>query len=216
MKRVVGIGAGGHAKVVLEILLNDPDYEFVGMLDRNKELWSKPFFGVSVLGGDALLEELFKQGIRHAFIGVGTTGDTKPRQHLYHFAASIGCQFVSAIHPRAIVSPSAQIGQGVAITAGAIINSGAHIGNNVIINTGSVIEHDCVIGDHAHIATSAALAGGVTVGQGSHVGIGACVRQGVRIGRNAIVGAGAVVVNDVADEEVVAGNPARILKKDGP
>jgi len=215
IKRVVGIGAGGHAKVVLEILRNNPDYEMTGMLDRNKELWGKTFLGISVLGGDTLLEELFNQGMDHAFIGVGTAGNTKSRQNLYHLAKAIGFQFVSVIHPKAIIYPTAKIGEGVVITAGATINSGAQIGNNVIINTGSVIEHDCMIGDHAHIATSAALAGGVTVGLGSHVGVGACVRQGVQIGRNAIVGAGAVVVHDVPDEVVVAGNPARILKKRG-
>ena len=213
MKRVIGIGAGGHAKGVLEILRNDPDVELAGMLDANEQLWGKQFFGLPILGGDVLLKNLVQQGVDHAFIGVGTTGNTKPRQKLYDLAKNMGFDFVSAIHPSAVISPSAQIGAGVAIMADAVVNSDARLGNNVIINTRSVVEHDCVIGDHAHIATGALLAGGVVVGNGSHVGIGACVRQGIRIGNDAVVGAGAVVVDDVADNVVVAGNPARLLKK---
>lgn len=213
MKKVVGLGAGGHAKVVLEILRANPDLQIVGMLDSNQELRGEKFSGVTILGGDDLLQDLIKQGVDHAFIGVGTAGNTRPRQKLYDLAKNMGFHFVSAIHPQAVLSPSAQIGEGAAIMAEAVINPEARLGHNVIVNTRAVIEHDCVIGNHAHIATGALLAGGVTVGEGSHVGIGACVRQGLQIGRDAVVGAGAVVVANVADNTVVVGNPARVLKE---
>jgi UDP-perosamine 4-acetyltransferase len=212
MTPVIGIGAGGHAKVILEILRADRRYRLVGLLDRNRELWGSEVAGVPVLGGDELLEKLFAAGTRHAFIGVGTTGSAAPRRKLYEAATQLGFEFVPAIHPRATVSAMAKIGRGVAVMAGAVINTDTRIGDNVIINTGAVVEHDCSIGDHAHIATGAALAGGVSVGTGSLVGIGASVRQGVRIGNNAIVGAGAVVVKDVPDNIVVAGVPARFVK----
>ena len=216
MTSIVGIGAGGHAKVMLEILRNEPGYRLVGLLDRNRELWGKEMAGVPVLGGDELLEKLFAEGIRHAFIGVGTTGNAVPRQKLYETATRIGFEFVSAVHPQAIVSPGAKIGKGVAIMAGAIINADAQLGQNVIVNTGSVIEHDCIIGDHVHIATGALLAGGVRIGNGSHVGVGASVRQCVKIGCNSIVGAGASVIRDVPDHVVVVGVPARILRENTP
>jgi UDP-perosamine 4-acetyltransferase len=209
---VIGIGAGGHAKVILEIIRNDPRYRLVGLLDRNHELWGKQIAGIPVLGGDELLGKLFAEGTRHAFIGVGTTGDAAPRRKLYETVTQLGFEFVPAIHSKAVVSPSARMGSGVAIMAGAIINPDVRIGDNVIINTGAVVEHDCSIGDHTHIATGALLAGGVRVGSCSHVGIGASVRQGVNIGNNAVVGAGAVVVKDVPDNIIVAGVPARFLK----
>jgi UDP-perosamine 4-acetyltransferase len=212
MTPVIGIGAGGHAKVILEILRNDPRYQLTGLLDCNRELWGKEIAGVPVLGGDELLKKLFAGGARHAFIGVGTTGNATPRRKLYETAIRMGFEFVPAIHPQAIVSPGAKIGKGIAIMAGAIINVGVSTGDNVIINTGAVVEHDCSIGDHTHIATGALLAGGVRVGSCSHVGIGASVRQGVNIGNNAVVGAGAVVVKDVPDNVIVAGVPARFLK----
>lgn len=212
MTQVIGIGAGGHARVIMEVLRPDPRYQIAGLLDRSPELWSKRIDGVTVLGNDELLERLFADGIHHAFLGVGMTGAGTLRRKLYEIAIQIGFDIVSAIHTKAVVSKGAVVGRGAAILAGAIVNTGAKIGENVIINTGAVVEHDCFVDGHCHIATGALLAGGVAVSAGSHVGIGACVRQGVRIGCNAIVGAGAVVVKDVPDNVVVAGVPARFLK----
>jgi len=213
MKRVVGLGAGGHAKVVIEILQLMGGYELVGLLDPKKELWNTEVLGVPVLGGDDLLPKLYKEGVRHAFIGLGTVGDTRPRRELYEKACSYGFQIVRAIHPQATVSSSAVIGDGPTIMASALINAAAKLGDNVIVNTGAIIEHDCVIGDHVHIATGARLASVVHVGNGSHIGLGASIRQCICIGRNAIVGAGAVVVEDVPDDVVVAGVPARISRR---
>jgi len=215
MVRVVGLGAGGHAKVVIEILQLLGGYEIVGLLDRREALWNTQVLGIRVLGGDGLLGQLYDQGVRHAFVGLGTVGDTEPRRRLYEEVRGRGWQLVRAIHPRAVVSPSAQIGHGATIMAGAVVNALARLGDNVIVNTGAIIEHDCVVGDHAHVATGARLAGAVVVDDGVHVGLGAAVRQGVRIGRNAVVGAGAVVIDDVPEGVTVAGVPARVLKRAG-
>jgi sugar O-acyltransferase (sialic acid O-acetyltransferase NeuD family) len=207
---VVGFGAGGHAKVVIEILRSMQDYEIVGLLETQQRLWGTKVLGVEVLGDDALMGELKARGINHAFIGVGTVGDAQPRRQLYEKVSGFGFQIVPAIHAAATVSSSARIGDGPTIMAGAIVNADAVIGNNVIVNTGAIVEHDCVIGDHVHIATGARLAGGVHVGPGSHIGIGAVVRQEIRIGEVAIVGAGAVVVKDVPDFKTVIGVPATV------
>lgn len=208
MIRVVGIGAGGHAKVVIDILRLIGGCEIVGLLDADKALWGTEVLGVRVLGDDSLLSQLHGQGIRDAFIGVGTVGDTEPRIRLYQAARQHGFQIVRAIHPRAVIASSVEIGHGPTIMAGAVINPGARLGDNVIVNTAAVVEHDCVIGDHVHIATGAALAGTVTVGKGAHIGAGASVRQGITIGERAVIGAGAVVVRDVPDGTMVVGVPA--------
>jgi UDP-perosamine 4-acetyltransferase len=207
---VVGFGAGGHAKVVIEILRSLPEYAIVGLLEARCDLWHTSVLGVEVLGDDSMMAELKQRGIDHAFIGVGTVGDAQPRRQLYEKVAGFGFQFVPAIHAAAIVSLSTTIGTGPTIMAGAIVNANSVMGNNVIVNTGAIVEHDCVIGDHAHIATGARLAGGVQVGPGAHIGIGAVVRQEIRIGAGAIVGAGAVVVRDVPAGTTVIGVPARI------
>jgi UDP-perosamine 4-acetyltransferase len=206
---VVGFGAGGHAKVVIEILRSRAEYKIVGLLETQDALWGTNVLGVEVLGDDSLMAELKQRGIEHAFIGVGTVGDAHPRRQLYEKVVSSGFEIVPSIHAASVVSSSAQIGVGPTIMAGAIVNANAVIGDNVIVNTGAIVEHDCVIGDHTHIATGARLAGGVHVGSGSHIGIGAVVRQEIRIGEGAIVGAGAVVVSDVPAGITVMGVPAR-------
>lgn len=210
MTPVVGFGAGGHAKVVIEILRCMGEYEIVGLLETRKELWGKRVLEVEVLGDDSLMRELKNRGIEYAFIGVGTVGDARPRTQLYEKVSGFGFQTVAAIHPAAVISASAKIGVGPTIMAGAIVNAGAVIGDNVIVNTGAIVEHDCVVGDHTHIATGARLAGGVEVGPGAHIGLGAVIRQEIRIGKEAIVGAGAVVVRDVPDGTTVFGVPATV------
>lgn len=210
---VIGLGAGGHAKVVIEILQFDNQYKFVGLLDRNPELCGKTTMGLEILGDDDQLPILMRRGVEHFFVGVGGTSDLRPRRRVYEFALSQGMKPVSAIHPSATISPSATLGKGLTVMAGAIINAAAKLGDNVIISTGAIVEHDCVIGNHVHIATGATLGGTVRIGEGAHIGIGAVVRQSLRVGAGTVVAAGAVVVKDVPDNVTVAGVPARILKR---
>jgi len=210
--RVVGLGAGGHAKVVIDILQNAADCELVGLLDPDRTLWGGKVLGVPIAGGDELLPELHAQGITHAFIGLGSTGDTLPRRHLYEKARQHGFEIVSAIHPHAVIARSVECGLGATLMAGCILNPDVSLGENVVVNTGSIIEHDCVIGDHVFVSPGVRLGGTVTVEDGAHIGIGATVLQNIRIGQNAIIGAGAVVTRDVAQNAVVVGVPARVLK----
>lgn len=209
---VVGLGAGGHAKVVIDILLLDEGCQVVGLVDQDQALWNTNVLGITVLGDDSLLGELRQQGVGHAFIGLGSVGDTEPRRLLYQKARDLGFEIIDVIHRQAIVSPFAQIGRGPTIMAGAVINAAAQLGDNVIVNTGAIVEHDCIIGNHVHIATGARLASTVAVGDGAHIGAGATVLQCVSIGQGAIVGAGAMVIRDVAPWTMVVGVPARVLR----
>jgi len=207
---IIGVGAGGHAKVVIEILRSLGTYDLVGLLDANEERWQTEVLGVPVLGNDSKLEHLFAEGIRTAFIGLGTTKDPGGRIKLYSKVREIGYEIAPAIHPDAIVSGSARIGVGPTIMATAVVNADATIGDNVIVNTGAIVEHDCVLQNHVHVATRACLAGSVRVGQGSFIGAGAVIKHGIDIGSYVIVAAGAVVINNIPDGAVVMGVPARI------
>jgi UDP-perosamine 4-acetyltransferase len=198
---------------LIEILRQDPEIEPAGLLDRDPRLHGAEVSGVKVLGDDSLLPGLVAGGIRHFFVGLGGTGDNRPRQKLYEYGTRTGCSPVSIIHRAAVISPSAGIGDGAEVLAGVIVNANARIGRNVILNTGAIVEHDCVIGDHVHVATGARLASGVRVGNGAHIGAGSTIRQCIEIGEYSIVGAGAVVVADVAAGSVVTGVPARPLKR---
>lgn len=211
--RVIGLGAGGHAKVVLDALVLAGGHEIVGLLDPRRELWGTEVLGVPVLGDDDLLPDQYDSGVSHAFIGLGSSSDTRPRRQLHERARVAGFDIVTVVHPRASVATSARLGPGATVLAGAVVNSDARLGENVIVNSGAIVEHDCVVGDHVHIASGACLASGVTVGDGAHVGAGASVRQGVVIGAGAVVGLGAAVVREVEPDVVVAGVPARVLRR---
>jgi UDP-perosamine 4-acetyltransferase len=209
---VIGLGAGGHAKVVLETLEAMDGHHVVGLLDPRRELWQTQFHGVEIIGGDELLERQYDAGVSHVFIGLGGASDTRPRRRLYDLAVSHGFDIVAAVHPSAVVSPSARLGRGPTVLPNAVVGADVLIGENVIVNSGAVVEHDCRIGDHVHIASGARLSGGVRVDDGAHVGVGASVIGGVNIGAGAVVGAGAAVIRDVPAESVVVGVPARVLR----
>ena len=211
--RVVGIGAGGHAKVVLECVraMRD-DIDVVGLLDADTKLHGHSVLGCKVLGGDEMLEKLHAQGVSHAFIGVGGVKDNAPRRKVFENLLRHHFEVLSVISDTAILSPSAVVGAGSVVCPGAIVAAGARIGRNVIVNTGAIVEHDCEVADHVHIASGAILAGAVSVGEGAHVGAGATVRQGVSIGRDAVVALGAAVIDDVAAGTAVGGVPARPIR----
>lgn len=215
MEKCVVIGGGGHAKVVIDILLQQGLFAPCGatVAVNASDLGDRQVLGVPIVGDDSILPEFYQEGVRFFILGIGATGDNSKRQAIFDKIKKLGFKAVTAIHPRAVVAPSAKIGPGSVVMAGSIVNPGAVIGSNCIINTGAIVEHDCLIDDHAHIAPGACLSGGVRVGLGAHVGAGAVVRQNIVIGVWAVAGAGAAVVDDILPTATVTGVPARVLKK---
>lgn len=204
---IVMVGAGGHAKVCIELLqaMGQRVAYCIGAPDS-----SGTCLGVPVLPGDEHLARLREQGYARAFIAIGSN---RLRARLGAAARTLGFELVSAVSPRAVVSPSARIGAGVAVMAGAVINADATIGELSIINTGATVDHDCRLGAAVHIAPQCALAGNVSVGDTSFLGVGSRVIPDLRIGAQVMVGAGAVVIADIADGSTVVGVPARALNK---
>jgi sugar O-acyltransferase (sialic acid O-acetyltransferase NeuD family) len=211
MEKIVLVGGGGHCKVVSSIILENNNYEIVGIADVERKLGTE-INGIKINYTDDQLEQLYKKGIKNAVITVGSIGNSERRVRIYNMLKKIGFFLPIIISKHSIISRHISIGEGTVIMPGAIINSGARIGKNCIINTGAIIEHDCVVGNNAHIAPGVTLSGGVKIGDGAHVGTGSAIIQNVEIGKNTLIGAGSVVIKNIPKNVKAYGIPAKITK----
>lgn len=197
MKNVIIIGAGGHAKVIADIVLRSGD-RLLGFLDDHA---AGPVLGYPVLGDVGCY---VNYPDAHFVIGIGSAQVRK------QLAQRLDVRWYTAIHPSAVISPlETRIGQGTVVMANVVIGPGAAIGDHCIINTGAIVEHDNKIGSYVHVSVGAKLAGTVTVGEGAWIGIGAVVRNNVSICGGCMVGAGAVVVKNIEGPGTYVGVPAR-------
>ncbi len=203
---VVVVGAGGHAKVVVDTLRLLGD-NIVALLDTNKDLRGAFLMGHRIIGGDDMLDEITREGVLTA-IGVSSIAI---RRRLFSMTHEKGFRNLSLIHPSAVRSRTAELAEGCQLMAGSVVQTGARIGVNAIVNTRASVDHDCVVCDHAHIGPGAVLAQNARVGAETLIGSGAIVLPGVKVGDRCVVGAGTVVVGDVPDDTRVVGNPAQPL-----
>jgi UDP-perosamine 4-acetyltransferase len=199
---VIIYGAGGHGKVVLDVLLRS-GREVAGFVDDEPQRVGGIHCGYPVVAGPGDL------GSPDAAELVVAIGDAADRQRAAARVEELGYGLTTAVHPSAVIAGGVRLAPGAMVMAGALVNPDASIGRCAIINTGAIVEHDCVVGDFAHVAPGVRLAGGVSVGARALVGVGASAIPGVAIGADAVVAAGAVVVSDVGDGVKVAGIPAR-------
>jgi sugar O-acyltransferase (sialic acid O-acetyltransferase NeuD family) len=215
-KPILILGTGGNGVDILDTLndLNDARgarvYECVGFLDDDTTQWGREILGARVLGGldtaPDYAECFFVNGI------ASVNSFWKKRELLARTQTPLE-RFETIIHPTASVSRTARIGKGVVIFQHVTVTSNVVIGDQVMILPNTVISHDDVIGAYTSIAGGVAISGNVRVGESCYLGSHASIREGVTIGAGALIGIGSVVLNDVAPNSVVVGNPARVLRK---
>jgi len=199
IKKLAIYGKSGHAKVIREIALLNGYNEFIFIDDdtSKKDVISYEYFKSLDLDIEVII----------------AIGNNVIREKIYQQLSEDDYAHALLIHPSAQISTSASISEGSVVMAGVIVNAEAKIGKAVILNSACIIEHDNQIEDFVHISPNVALAGDVKVKKSTHIGIGASVIQGVTIEENVIVGAGSVVIRDISKNQVVAGVPAKSIKK---
>ncbi|MBP7860894.1 acetyltransferase [bacterium] len=194
---VVIFGAGGHAKVVKDVL-ELSNWRIVAYVDT--------FTEVEELEGIPVYSDTSKLAPQKFIVAIG---NNTVRQKCFLSLTQLGWQPITAIHPSAIIAKTATIGSGTVMMPGCIVNSDSRIGQNCIINSKALIEHDCVIGDHVHIAPGATLGGSCEVGIGCLVGIGATLLPQKMMKERSILGAGAVLIKNLEADKVAYGIPAK-------
>ena len=189
-------GASGHAKVIIDTLeALGKRIDWIVDDDENR----KELLGYEVRRNTGTYES--------AIIAIGNCQIRQEKVKELNVKT-----WETAVHPSAVVSPRACLGEGTVVMAGALINACAKVGCHCIVNTGASIGHDVKVSDFVHIAPHATLAGDVSVGEGTWVGAGSVVKQGIHIGKNCMIGAGSVVVKDIPDNVTAYGNPCRVVK----
>ena len=207
--KIAVVGAGGHGRVVLDILRNNHQFEVVGFLDANTALQGQTVDDLPVLGDMSRVPDLAKLGIGAVIVAIG---DNQVRSSYAAAFEKARISLVSAIHPRASIADNAQVGKNAVIATGVNVCAHVVIGDSTVLNTGCIVDHESRICNGAHICPGVRLAGHVLVKESAFVGIGATVIQGVTIGESAVVGAGAVVLEDVPAYATVVGVPARSVR----
>lgn len=204
------LGAGGHGRVVLDILLQARKYAVAGFLDNNRDIINRRIDGIPVMG---VIDDLPAVAERESIQGVIVAiGDNGTRRGLARQVEQIGLDLISAVHPSAALARSAMIGRNVVVAAGAIVCANCQIGDSVILNTGCIVDHQTMIGEGTHICPGVRIAGRVKVEPGVFVGIGATIVPKITLGCEAVVGAGAVVIEDVPPMATVVGVPAKPIR----
>jgi sugar O-acyltransferase (sialic acid O-acetyltransferase NeuD family) len=188
-------GASGHAKVILDILAA-MNITVTQLLDDNEAI--KELHGISVVSPHDTTEEVI--------ISIGYNAIRKKIVEANQYRYGV------AIHPSAIVSPSAKIGEGSVVMQGAIIQADAIIGKHCIVNTGATVEHECVVSDYVHVAPNSSLCGNVKVGEGTWIGAGSTVIPGISIGEWTVIGAGSTVIRNIESNVVAVGTPCRVIR----
>ncbi len=204
-KKIRIYGAGGHSKVISEVL-EENGRQVVCAFEDKPKIKFKALEGV--ITSKENNSNKFSNSGEPVIIGIGkNTSRAK-------VANSLACDYGKVFHKTSYIAKSVKIGKGTVVFAGAIIQPNAVVGDHVIINTAASIDHDCVIGDFVHISPKATLCGQVEIGEGSHIGAGAVIIQTIKVGKWCTVGAGAVILKDIPDFSTVVGNPGRIIKTD--
>jgi sugar O-acyltransferase (sialic acid O-acetyltransferase NeuD family) len=209
---------GGNAREVVVLIeaINavaplDARYEILGFLDDNHaSLKSSSSMSYSILGGSERWVEY--RGKAKLVAVPGSPSSFRKRQALLDRLDLRAEDTLTLIDPFTRVASMVRLGHNTVVMAGGFISSDVGIGNHCVILPNSVVSHDAQVGDYTLIGSGVSVSGSVVIGKGCYIGSKASVREGVRIGDGVLVGMGANVLDDVPDNAVVVGNPARQIR----
>jgi sugar O-acyltransferase (sialic acid O-acetyltransferase NeuD family) len=208
MKKLLIIGAGGFGRELYAWASQHPDcgrqWQLAGFLDDNPDALTPfgSFAPISPLAGHRpSADQLFVVGL----------GMPALKEKLVAPLVSAGAEFLTFVHPSAIIGTRVTLGRGVVICPGAILSVDIDVGEFAMVNLNCTIGHEAQIGRWTSLSAHCDITGGASVGQGCFFGSRATVIPGKNIGDRTVVAAGSVVMTHVPSDVLVAGNPARVI-----
>lgn len=208
MEKILLVGAGGHCKVIISIILKNGNLEIYGISDEKESLHGKSILDYKISFSEKNWCEIRKH-CKKALVAFGNIDIPYQRKKIFEKLKKNHFKLPIIISKDSIIADDVKIGEGTVIMPGVVINPGTVIGKNCILNTGCIIDHDCNIGDHTHIAPGVTCSGGVLIGELCHIGTGVTIIQSINIGNETLVAAGAVVIKNIPKKSRVKGVPAR-------
>ncbi|WNS81383.1 acetyltransferase [Domibacillus sp. DTU_2020_1001157_1_SI_ALB_TIR_016] len=209
VKKIIIIGSGGHASVIIDAIEKERKYAIYGIIDTVRPV-NTSIYGYRIVGTEPTLLKLGKQVCG----GIVAIEDNWTRKKTVETIRKLvpDFSFVSIIHPSACISSNVKIGDGTVVMAGAVINRNTIIGEHSIINTNSSVDHDCILSDFVSIAPGAVLGRNVKAGNSAVVSLGAKVIHSVSIGEHTVIGAGSTVLQSIGPYGVAYGTPAKVVR----
>ena len=212
MKNVLIIGASGHGSVILDCIEKSGKYKVTGFIDSYKQK-GRRLNGYQILGTEIdlplILEKFNISG------GIVAIGDNWIRKKVVDRITRItpDFNFITVIHPAAVVGKDVSIGKGTVLMPGAVINANSTVGNHCILNTNSSLGHDGRMEHFSSLASGVVIGGNCHIGRYSAISLGARIIENINISEHSVIGAGSLVLSDVPGNTMVFGAPARIIRK---
>ncbi len=215
MNNIVIFGGGLHSRVCIDIIEKEAKFKIVGIIDSVKDVGAQ-IFGYKIIGRQKDIVILCeKYNITAGLIAIGDNYDRKyVRDEIFSLIPDF--RFVNAIHPSVSIGRNVKIGQGVVMTAGVIVNPECVIEDFCILNTGSILEHNSFMGEFSHLSPGSVTGAKIRIGRLSTITLGVTLIDRISIGENTLVGSGSLVLEDLPDNVLAYGIPAKVIRSRQP
>lgn len=212
VQRVLILGGGGGAALVLDILARGLTQQAVAILDNNPALAGTDLMGVPILGGFDQVEALWRDGRFDALIST-VVRDVADRAAIFERFTAMGIPFTNVIDPDVRIGREVHLGSGNLVIYGGYLATGVHLGDNNFLAAGTFIEHHSRVGSHCTFGPRCALSGKVIVGDRVKFGMQVAVEPQIEIGAGARVASGVVLTGPVPAHALVKSSAVPSLRR---
>jgi sugar O-acyltransferase (sialic acid O-acetyltransferase NeuD family) len=214
-KNLVLFGGGPHAQICIDILEKVGGFRIVGIIDSIATIGSVRH-DYPIIGRQediTLLKRKYK--ISAGIIAIGDNHSRKYVRDVIHVCEP-DFEFINVIHPSVLMGKGVQLGVGIVMSAGVIVNPDCVISDFCILCNGAILDQSSFMGEFSLLSTGSVTGAKVKIGRFAAITLGVTLIDRISIGENTVVGSGAVVLNDLPDDVLAYGNPAKIIRKREP